>query len=544
MTEKIAISKDPKQQALRDLKKQWQNEMKVFIAQNIALKRGIGGVGDQRAGLPPSNIKDPLPREVSVYIDEMTTRFSNLVNIAKQIITNQEEYSRTRRKGRSEMQGVAFVDDTLTKEASNRLTRFWSKWTQMPWFREDKDIKARLRLMSVLADLQDQINDIEYILAGQDKKAITHAFFSFIRFLGSFRHGFIIKVNEQIQREFSEITGVPVSDLDKSLFAKVDPPLEFSQSYRDAKEKAQAAKNDAVMEDEQAQQIDQNTQNAVPPQGSVDTEAEANQLATSLSQVDDDIEILSALLAQINTLRQTSTNQLPIIEKDMLDSYMSLVKKIKQDSISIQHKIISNKNIDEFQQLNLESAQKVMSPYKQLLKAVGEEINVQANTFADMLTKVQALQAKALRNKPELKKIAKRKFERWIRRLTLALYSDYFSESKLDTVKKLRDLSIDLNAILNLLEAKDTKIAELFIFLADIYEKIANIGNDFVHFANQHNADYGQQRAGGGKPSVGPINRGDIQYVVQESKALMNDVAQIQGQSISGVKAPVSKDMK
>lgn len=110
MINRKARSTDPKQQSLRDLKKQWQKEMKVFIAQNIALKRGISGVGDERAGLPSSNIKDPLPNEVSIYIEEMVTRFNNLVNVAKQIVQEQDLYSKTRKKSK--------------KEASNNIKDF------------------------------------------------------------------------------------------------------------------------------------------------------------------------------------------------------------------------------------------------------------------------------------------------------------------------------------------------------------------------------------------------------------------------------------
>ena len=98
MIDKKADSKDPVQQELRDLKKSWNKEMSVLIAQLITFKKGLNGRGEPKAGLPPSNIKDPFPPQVPSYLNSMVSRFQTVTNVAEEIISNQENYSKTRRK--------------------------------------------------------------------------------------------------------------------------------------------------------------------------------------------------------------------------------------------------------------------------------------------------------------------------------------------------------------------------------------------------------------------------------------------------------------
>jgi hypothetical protein len=53
-------------------------------------------------------------------------------------------------------------------------------------------------ILSAMDDLKEQINDVEYILAGTDKKSVPHAFFAFVRFMGLFRTRFIEKFNKSL----------------------------------------------------------------------------------------------------------------------------------------------------------------------------------------------------------------------------------------------------------------------------------------------------------------------------------------------------------
>jgi len=497
--EKLARSTDPKQQSLRDLKKEWQKEMKVFIAQSIALKRGIAGRGDAQAGLPPSNIKDPLPPEISTYIEEMSSRFNNLANIARQIVEHQEEYSKTRRHSQKEIQPI----QASYKMASTPLSRIWSIWTQTPWFKDDKATKTRLRLLSSLSELQEQINDVEYVLAGQDKKALTHSFFTYLRFLGLFRNRFIDKINFEVDRQRQELTGVKKEEFDNLLkTVEVKNP---SEAFQETKKKLEESRNKAEQED--AAKPD-----TLPkPEGPIDTKAEQIVRAKNIVA---DLQSIKPTIARHNSLVE-----LKAIEGEIVD--INEFKSLANELIKIATAIVAEKEVD------FNAFQK---GYKDLLSVLNKKLNQKASSFEELYNLLMQIK-KADR---VFEKVAAREFERWMRRMTLSLYFDEFSKSKLDTVKKLRNLSLLMNAVMDLLERKDTKIAELFIMLSDLYKEIAVIAYDFVQFANNHNTFYGQQRASGEKHDIGPINQIDITSMANEVKKLVNDVQDMQGKSISG----------
>lgn len=91
-------SKDPKQQALRNHKKQWSAATSALISRIIDFKRSVNGRGAAKMGIPPSKIGDPLPEEVSSALSQLTAEFQKIVGDAESIIAQQAEYSRTRRK--------------------------------------------------------------------------------------------------------------------------------------------------------------------------------------------------------------------------------------------------------------------------------------------------------------------------------------------------------------------------------------------------------------------------------------------------------------
>lgn len=114
--EKSAKSSDPVQQALRDHKKNWNLAAKEFIKRIIALKQVVSGKGNSNYGLPPSNIKDPLPREVGSFLDELSSNFEQLAREALTIQQEQAQYSKTRRKSRKEMEALNMTAKVYVKQ--------------------------------------------------------------------------------------------------------------------------------------------------------------------------------------------------------------------------------------------------------------------------------------------------------------------------------------------------------------------------------------------------------------------------------------------
>lgn len=493
---KEAVSSDPKQQTLRDLKKQWQKEMRTFIAQNIALKRGISGVGDARAGIPPSKIKDPLPNEVPIYIDEMVTRFNSLIEIAKRIVDVQEEYSRTRRKSRKEMEGIASVDDVLQKVASNKLTRLWAIWTQMPWGRGHQETRAKLALMSSLAELKDQVNDIEFILAGTNKQSVPQAFFSFIQFIGLFNNRFIYKFNKEIERQANEISGIELNEVDKFLSQPVQLSSDLSDSFKNTLKKRKEEKEKIEEED--------NAQNN-----------------NRVSFIKKDVEAVEFIISQINAAKKDGKIVGDLITDLTISQIRDAVKDILRTAMSIES---TGEGSVEDLELKYNSLLEIIR------KMIGSDY-ANVASFADILDKLSRLVKGA--SKEVILKLAKRQFERWVRRSYLSAFTDEFSKTKLETVRKLRDLSYTMNNVLDLLESRDTKLGELFWILAKMYSEVGNIAIDFVYFANDHNAEYGKQRASGAKSVIGPINQGDIKFLIRNIDILKNEVTRKQTDSVT-----------
>jgi uncharacterized protein len=102
--EKLAKSDDPKQQALRDAKKNFNMASKEWISRFIAFKRGLNGRGDNKYNLHPSRIQDPMPPEVLSFLHQLIDNFQRLTEAAAAIAEEQNDYSRTRQKSRSEME--------------------------------------------------------------------------------------------------------------------------------------------------------------------------------------------------------------------------------------------------------------------------------------------------------------------------------------------------------------------------------------------------------------------------------------------------------
>ena len=85
-------SNDPKQQALRTVKRRFNIGYKNFSQRLKGLKDGINGRAS-KVGIPASNIKDPLPGEVGTVLEQLASEFSQLVDAAHSIIDEQGMYS-------------------------------------------------------------------------------------------------------------------------------------------------------------------------------------------------------------------------------------------------------------------------------------------------------------------------------------------------------------------------------------------------------------------------------------------------------------------
>jgi hypothetical protein len=89
-------SADPVQEKLRSDKDSWNKQTSALISKIIEFKRGLNG--KPSGDIPASSIKDPLPSQVGGAISQLSSEFQELVSGAQQIISEQGNYSNTRKK--------------------------------------------------------------------------------------------------------------------------------------------------------------------------------------------------------------------------------------------------------------------------------------------------------------------------------------------------------------------------------------------------------------------------------------------------------------
>lgn len=170
-------SEDPLQEHLRQRKSEWNAECSAFIARInkfkpylIAFKRGLNGRGDAKAGLPVSNIKDPLPSEVVSFLgglgsefNDLASTFADLTAEAGGIAQEQAQYSAKRRHGGNPQQRRANEEfQGLIAEGSNPITRFWAHLSSIFSSKENKNL--RLTMLSMTHKLFRNLIDLEDIV--------------------------------------------------------------------------------------------------------------------------------------------------------------------------------------------------------------------------------------------------------------------------------------------------------------------------------------------------------------------------------------------
>ena len=194
-------SEDPAQEQLRGSKESWNDEASVLIAQIIAFKRGLNGRGDPRIGIPPSSIKDPLPDEVSQYLNSLADRYQSLISGATIIISLQKDYASNRRKGKSERtQALAAATGNLEKTGAWAGSRLWAA-LRYPIFKTNELTKLRISLLYSLSDYEKKTYDIENILTKSHDNAGSAAFYAFTGLVELFKNRFPDRFDELLKEQ-------------------------------------------------------------------------------------------------------------------------------------------------------------------------------------------------------------------------------------------------------------------------------------------------------------------------------------------------------
>lgn len=165
----FAKSSDPDQQKLRDEKSKFNKQLKLLVAHFQGLKNGISGRGSAKMGIPPSNIKDPLPGQVGSLLSEISSLYVSVIEQTKSIIEAQNYYSSHRRKPKEhsvsslpeQPKAVASLPPPqLTSEASWAGSRLFARLSLLRKLTL-AERRVRLDMLGSLVDLSKGLKSLE-----------------------------------------------------------------------------------------------------------------------------------------------------------------------------------------------------------------------------------------------------------------------------------------------------------------------------------------------------------------------------------------------
>lgn len=549
--------KDPVQQKLRQNKKQWSKDTSVLIAQLIAFKRGLNGRGDPRAGLPASNIKEPLPNEIETYMNQMVQRFQEIIDRASNIIDEQAEYSKNRRKGKEEggsagqqrpetsLPVAAALRYELEKNArlwdrSGPVSRMIAYVMQYPWFSGEKNeiTKTKLELMYAAADFENRLNDVEYALTSFDKNSQTKAFYDFSRFVILFQRRFMETFNEAIkmQAEFysknEETIGLPPERPEKNpVVAEAEAE---NEEDRNQEQQAVEAQRQAAQEQGEFPRVspnspgnEQDSENEIPEQQSQIT---LEKIEKDMSDIHNDLGG-AMYLSQLAEAYANKYENDDSVDKVMPASVLEGVDEMRKAADKVRKAAKSGK-----MQGVMEAYQTVVNNYQQHVADLAKTWGLQENTIYGI---IKALQPKvaSVSDKILMKLASKHRLERWMQRVRLSIYTDQYEADRLETAKLLRDAADDLDIIQELLEDKEALFVDVGLYVQKLYNTLGQLCKYFAYIGKYHNYMYGSERSVGQRPTLGQINTDQIRLLEKYS-----DVFETQAIDLSKVTIEDKKD--
>jgi hypothetical protein len=495
-------SEDPVQESLRQHKDEWNGEASLLIAQLIAFKRGLNGRGEPRVGLPPSSIKNPLPNEVAQYLEQLTTRYEQLITDARNIIHEQENYANNRKKSQKELAEMGVTSgqiDELTKYSSWWGSRVWTyvkNYTSPKyWLFGEEDIKDRMNILSISVRVTQHFENIENHLVSKDEDSIALAVHEFLKYTEIFNKLLLPKVKGMVARHAKNA----ITESDTAIVENQPTEIGVQQSEQ-ISEPLENKQTDIIESEIQPTDLSGKISDYEPKnQIDIETKQQSNVEVDFDIDVDIDkvIEIQKDLLDASEVIRVMSlfgTDQTIILKSK------SLLKKIKSlaDSVKIIYR--TGKHLKNENDLKL-----LKQSYSQLLNTYSELNNLCSDafgfpqgvySFATLSNKVQdKLKTKAeLITDAYIYKLAHNYLSRWFNRQRLKVFPSSTEQLKLQAVNKVLILIDNADKFQDVLEDKESSVFLLTEKLKDIALNSASFVNDLHGLALIYNSQYEEDR--------------------------------------------------
>ncbi len=429
-------SADPLQEALRAKKAAWNKACSEFIARLnafkpklIAFKQGINGKGNAKAGLPPSDIKAPLPNEINGYMGlvnstfgELASEFASLVSESNAIIQEQAQYAEHRRKPQPRQPRQADIskidDDSLIVEGSNRITRLWAQLSSV--LSSDETKRQRLSMLGLSDRLFKNLVKFEDLILTSNVSEMEKILNSYL----------LVSNNlDALKHDLQKILKITNKELPKN---PPDPSAPSQSKSPVVRNVSQPAKPAPVVN--------------FAPSGTRIEDMDIHQLKSevvSMQQfgftIDDIRSFLDFYHANKN---EKDPNKMLLIKDRLQDMYEELFTKLKHNiEQDIGHKLPTNITLAEIRNL-----QKSSSIY---------------NT--------------------EIEKFSGNFLSRYYNKYRHERSKDPSSASRIEIYNTIREMKINVNAIMDLLEQKALNIDELVSKVIDTEKLMAQVGEPLNH---------------------------------------------------------------
>lgn len=189
-------STDPAQEKLRQNKALWNKDVSLFINDLINFKKTMNGA-PSKFFMEKSSIKEPIPADPATIIGSLAGDFQELAQKGNGIITQQLEYSKTRRKKQVQApaqnsavpvattppandlskQLAAFEQYNLIINASNPVSRFFSRILNpaIGGSPAARIRKYRMSMLTAAASVFKDLENLQVAIVGKSSESIFTA---------------------------------------------------------------------------------------------------------------------------------------------------------------------------------------------------------------------------------------------------------------------------------------------------------------------------------------------------------------------------------
>ncbi len=246
---------DPKQEALRQVKDNWNSETSEFIGDLIDFKRALNGKEVPSRGIPKTKLKDPMPQEVEALLSELSGNALSVIQHAKTVLDEQDRYSQIRNKSKVSSKEEEIIKLAELISESSIFGKSWSGgrlWAKVKLLLSD-DKKFSADILDGCHELIENLKNLEDLCLSGDDESSPKIFTAIQVCAHIFNNRILVNINKQLtlQEESAKelAQNLPVAKPSKQESTEedhsIDVDLEEDSEVPDL-EKKQVIKNPGI----------------------------------------------------------------------------------------------------------------------------------------------------------------------------------------------------------------------------------------------------------------------------------------------------------